>query len=115
MKTKIALLIMAVILVGCGDPRMHAEKANAKPVVKERNEVIARRATLEVELATARAKWKADCMREKLVTVAFESDIDGKCIRMADEIHPDVITQKLLSEFGGVLTEPVKEETPNAN
>lgn len=110
MKTKIALLVMAAALVGCGGPQMYATK-ETKPVPKERNEVIARRAAFEVQLAEQRAQWANDCMKNKEVEMMFESDRSTRCLMFAKEIHPDVITQRLLAEFNGDLVVPeVKNE-----
>uniref|UniRef100_A0AB39CCF5 Lipoprotein n=1 Tax=Pseudomonas phage RVTF4 TaxID=3236931 RepID=A0AB39CCF5_9VIRU len=108
MKTKLfALVVIAATLVGCNQPVTPAPKVE-KP--KERNEVIARRAALEVKLTDDRSQWANDCMKKKEVEMMFESDRAARCLMFSKEIYPDNITQKLLAEFGGDLVVHLPEE-----
>lgn len=103
---KVSLVLAALTLAGCVQPDEPPACTVAAPVVKERNEVIARRGALEVELAKVRTEWAANCIKEDKLQVAFESDRPSLCRKNADWLYPDVVTQQLLAEFKGDLTTP---------
>lgn len=104
---KVSLVLAALVMAGC-HPSEPGECKVPEPVVKERNDVIARRGALEVSLAKIRGEWADRCMVGRDMPVFTESDRPGTCIRRAADIYPDTITAQLLSEFNGDLTTPTQ-------
>ena len=81
---KVSFVLAALTLAGCQQQRAPEPCKIAEPPVKERNEVIARRGALEVELAKVRTEWAANCIKEDKLQVAFESDRPSLCRKNAD-------------------------------
>lgn len=100
MKTKIALAVITLSLVGCYIPPY-------TPV--EKPEVQARRGELNVQLQKSRGEWANDCITKDIIPVAFDSDRPAKCFIVAKGIFPDTITDQLMFEFKGNIYVEAKQ------
>lgn len=106
----VSLVFAAMLMAGCQPQQREPEPCKiVEPLVKERNEVIARRGALEVKLAGLRGEYARNCIERNNLPVAFESDRPSLCRKNAAELYPDTITAQLLSEFNGDLTESVTQ------